>query len=52
VSCRRTVLAHILQNDDFGVGSWIGISKFSLNDTGRIFDGPVKKMKMEKKQFG
>jgi len=28
--------------DDFGVGSWIGISKFSLNNIGRIFNGPVK----------
>jgi hypothetical protein len=34
--------------DDFGVGSWTGISKFSLNNTGRIFNGSVKKMKMDK----
>jgi hypothetical protein len=27
--------------DDFGVGSWIGIGKFSVNDSGVIFNGSV-----------
>jgi len=34
--------------DDVGVVSWVGISKFSLNNTERIFNVSVKKLKMDK----
>jgi hypothetical protein len=37
--------------DDFGVGSWIGVSKFSLSNNGRIFSGSVKKLKMDKSNW-